>query len=217
MTIKKYIAWTIIPLLILTSCNNSPDIISADNYYQLRKQLFHYKFIVDKTTDIKKNSVDFANDSLELLLKNEADNVALYIDTIKSYLIEHYKVKDPYSMTKDEIINYSFNDSLFAYTSLNQMFCGELGVKPDTKYNAYTLHTKVKDYFKSIGSLTGDKTSKYIFYPRDYEISDGVKITWQYQHFFKNNLITTLTNLEIRKQEIYLTFIDIKNNRRHEP
>lgn len=191
--------------------------VSADNYYQLRKQLFHYKFIVDKTTDIKKNWVDFANDSLENILIKEVEKVVIYIDTIKTYLIDHYKVKDPYTMTKGEIDNYTFNDSLFSYASLNQIFCGERGKIPDTKFNAYKLHERLYSFYKNVSAITGEKANKYLFYPRDYEMSGGIYITWEYQNFFSNNLVTTLTNLEITKQEIYLTFIDIKNHRRHDP
>jgi hypothetical protein len=216
MKINKHIFLTIIPILIFTSCNNPPDVVSADNYYQLRKQLFHYKFIVDKTKSIKTAWFDFSNDSLDLLLQNEAEKVSLYIDTIKSYLIDTYKIKDPYNLTREEIVNYNFKDSLFAYASLNKTFCGELGEVPNSKYNAYTLHKAVKNYFDNISKLTGEKSTMQIFYPNEYKMSDGVKITWEYQYFFKNNLITTLTNLEQCKQDIYSSSANIQIHRKRD-
>lgn len=217
MTTLKHFARTILLTLILTSCNNSPDNISADNYYQLRKQLFKYKGSVDLTADIKKNSVDFLNDSLELVIKGEVEKTIAYIDSIKTYLIDYFKVNDPNNFTKDDIANYSFKDSLFSYASLNSIFCGEGGQPPETQFNAFKLRKYLNNYYKTIGDLINDKTNKYILYPSDYTDREGVIIQWEYQHFFKNNLITTLTNLEKVKQDVYLTFVNIKNHRRHDP
>jgi len=217
MTTLKYFVGTILLTLILTSCNNSADNVLTDNHYQLRKQLFKYKGSVDLTADIKKNAVDFMNDSLEHILKGETEKAILYIDSIKTYLIDYFKVPNPDSFTKDEIANYSFKDSLFSYASLNFVFCGEGGQPPDTRFNAFRLRKVLNNYYETIGRLINDKTNKQILYPSDYTDRDGVIIQWEYQYFFKNNLITTLTNLEKVKQDVYLTFVNIKNHRRHEP
>ncbi len=150
------------------------------------------------------------HDTLENKVDSMANSTILYIDSVKTYLLDYFKVADPNLLTNDQIKSYNFSDSLFSYVSLNSIFCGELGEKPDTRYNAFELRKVVANYYKSIPKRLFSLQAMLLFYPDEYEDRKSVKIQWEYQHFHKNNLITTLTNLERIKHDIYLSFELIK-------
>ena len=213
MTINKHIVRTLLLLFALTSCQNPPDVISADNYYQLRKQLFKYKTAVDRTKYMQTLTSDFRQDTLEKTVDSLANSTILYIDSVKTYLLDYFKVSDPDLLTDEQIKNYNFTDSLFSYITLNSIFCGENGVRPDTKYNAFKLKNVLLNYYKSIPKKLDNRHLVLLFFPIDYKDRKGVIIEWDYQHFFKNNLITTLTNLEKIKHDIYLSFELIKRQK----
>jgi hypothetical protein len=211
MRINKYTFLLAVLIIGLTSCDNTPSQISSDNYYQLRKQLFKYRNTVDQTKDYKILMSDCCrHDTLENKVDSLANSTFMYIDSVKAYLLDHFKVSDPNLLTIDQIKTYDFKDSLFSYVTLNSIFCGELGEKPDTKYNAYEVKNTIQKYYKSIPRQLFNRHALILFYPNEYEDRKGVKILWEYQHFYNNNLITTLTNLEKLKHDIYLSFEIIK-------
>lgn len=195
------------------ACNNTSN-VKEDNNYLFKKMLFKYQASIDITTEIKQSNLELKNDSIEVNIYKEVENTALFIDSIKLFLINHFNIKDPNSYTTNEIINYSCNDSLFSYISLNQLFCGE-GEILKTKYNAWTLRKKIEKYYTVYGPLNRERLNKFILYPRDYRDRQGAMVLWEFRKFYKTNLLTTLITLEEIKQDIYLSFINYKYQRRH--